>query len=92
MSQQREIVFGGSNKVTVDLEGGTVSPAPDPELTLSRYPVRGLSQGELSILVTRTAAPAIVAVKVSDRGTHLRAEELEQIRSAAEGIFRGQVG
>jgi hypothetical protein len=92
MSHEREIVFGNAKKVMLDPDGGTVSPAPDPELTLSRYPVRGLSQGELSILVTRTAAPAIVAVKVSDHGTDLRAEELEQIRKAAEGIFRGQFG
>ena len=92
MSHEREIVLGNTKKVTLDLEGGTVSPASDPELTLSRYPVRGLTQGELAILVTRTAAPAIVAVKVSNDGTDLRAEELEQIRKAAEGIFRGQFG
>lgn len=54
--------------------------------------MRGLSHGELSILVTRTAMPSIVKVEVSDRGTHLLASEIEQIRKIAEGIFRGQVG
>ena len=66
--------------------------APVPELTLSSYPVRGFDQGELFILVTRTAMPSIVRVEVSDRGTSLPSAELEQIRKVAEGIFRAQVG
>ena len=92
MSQEREIHFGNSKNCVLDIDGGTVQPASDPELTLSSYPVTGLSQGELFILVTRTAMPSIVKVEVSDRGTNFRSEEVEQIRQVAEGIFRGQVG
>jgi hypothetical protein len=92
MGQEREIHFGNSKKCMLDLDGGTVQLASDPELMLSSYPVRGLSQGELFVLVTRTAMPSIVKVEVSDRGTNLRSEEVEQIRQVAESIFRGQVG
>ena len=92
MSKEHEIEFGNSKQCALDVEGGTVELAPVPELTLSRYPVRGLIQGELSILVTRTAMPAIVRVEAIERGTNLPPEEVEQIRKLAEGIFRGQVG
>ena len=92
MNEEREIPFGNSKKCVLDINGGTVQLASVPELTLSSYPVRGLSQGELFILVTRTAMPSIVRVEVSDRGTNLPADEVEQIRMAAEGIFRGKVG
>ena len=92
MGQEREISFGESKKCVLALGDGTAKPTLGSELILSTYPVRGLSQGELSILVTRTAAPAIVRVEISDEGTHLQSAELEQIRKAAEGIFRGQVG
>ncbi|MEO7037713.1 MAG: hypothetical protein ABI548_27365 [Polyangiaceae bacterium] len=92
MAHEHEIQFGNAKRCTLDVSAGTVGLAPLPELTLSTYPVRGLSQGELSILVTRTAIPAIVKVEASDRNTNLRHEEIEQIRKAAEGIFRGQVG
>lgn len=92
MGKEREIHFGNSKTCVLELDGGTVRLASVPELTLSSYPVRGLSQGELFIVVTRTAMPSIVKVEVSDRGTKLSSEEVEQIRKVAEGIFRGQVG
>ena len=92
MDQEREIQFGSSKKCVLDVNGGTVQLASVPELTLSTYPVRGLSQGELFILVTRTAMPTIVRVEVSDHGTNLQAGEIEQIRKIAEGIFRGTLG
>jgi hypothetical protein len=34
--------------------------------------------------------PALVKVEVVDRATQLSADELEQIRKGAEGIFRAQ--
>jgi len=37
-------------------------------------------------------ASAIVKVEASERGTQLQPSEIEQIRRAAEGIFRGKVG
>ncbi len=92
MTEEREIQFGNSKKCVLDVAAGTVRPAPVPELTLSSYPVRGLSQGELDVLVTRTAMPAIVRVEIADRGSLLQPEEIEQIRKTAEGIFRGQLG
>jgi hypothetical protein len=92
MGQEREIRFGNAKKCVLELDEGTAQPASDPELTLSKYPVRGLSQGELFILVTRTGMPSIVKVEASDRGTNLGGEEVEQIRKVAEGIFRAQVG
>ena len=92
MDEEREIQFGNSKKCVLDVNAGTVELASDPELTVSSYPVRGLSQGELCILVTRTAMPSIVKVEASDRGTNLPAAEIEQIRKTAEGIFRGKVG
>jgi hypothetical protein len=36
--------------------------------------------------------PSIVRVEISDNGTSLPSEELEQIRKVAEGVFRAQVG
>lgn len=92
MGKEREIHFGNSKSCMLELDGGTVQLAVVPELTLSSYPVRGLSQGKLFILVTRTATPSIVKVEISDRGTNLDGEEVEQIRTVAEDIFRGQVG
>ena len=92
MDQAREIQFGNSKKCWLDVNEGTAELAAVPELTLSTYPVRGLSHGQMFILVTRTAMPSIVKVEVSDRGTHLQTSEIEQIRKTAEGIFRGQVG
>ena len=92
MGRQREIQFGNAKKCLLELDGGTVQLASVPELTLSSYPITGLSQGELFILVTRTAMPAIVKVEASDRGSNLQADEIEQIREVAEGVFRGQVG
>ena len=92
MDQEQEIQFGNSKKCVLDVNGGTVQLAADPELTLSSYPVRGLSQGELFILVIRTAMPSIVRVEVSERGTNLQPGEIEQIRKIAEGIFRGKIG
>jgi len=92
MQQEQEIRFGDSKRCVLRLDEGTVQPATDPELTLSRYPVRELAQGELFIVVTRTAMPAIVKVEASERGTQLQPSEIEQIRRAAEGIFRGKVG
>lgn len=90
MANTREIAFGNGAKCTVELESATAQPGPDPELTVSRYLVSGLSHGELSILVTRTQMPSFVSLEVVERGTDLGKDELEQIRKAAEGIFRGQ--
>jgi hypothetical protein len=92
MSKEREISFGGSGKCAVELEAEAVNPASDPELTVSRYAVHGLRAGSLAILVTRSGVAAIVKVEVADRGTNLQSDELEQIRKAAEGIFRTQTG
>lgn len=88
----QRIDFGESKSCSLKLEEGSAGPGADPELTVSRYPVEGLSQGELSIVVTRTALPAIVKVEASERGTGLSAGEIEQIRAGAEGIFRGKFG
>ena len=52
--------------------------------------VHGIAQGELSLLVTRTQAPAIVKVTAEERGTGLPPEQIEQIRRSAEGILRAQ--
>lgn len=92
MGQSPEIHFGRSKTCMLELDGGTVQLASVPELTLSNYPVSGLGQGELFILVTPTAMPSIVKVEASNRGTNLRGDEVEQIRRIAEGIFRGEVG
>jgi hypothetical protein len=92
MDQEREILFGNSKKCLLDVNGGTVQLASDPELTVSSYPVRGLSHGEMFILVTRTSIPAIVSVEASNHGTDLQVDEIEQIRKSAEGIFRGTIG
>jgi hypothetical protein len=92
MHTEHTIHFGHSQQCVLKLEEGTVHPGDDPTLTVSSYPVRGLPQGELSILVTRTGIPAIVKVEAAERGTSLPGEEVEQIRKAAEGFFRSQVG
>ena len=90
MSQARDIAFGNGEMCTLDLEATAARPSSDPELTVSSYPVHGLSQGELAILVTRSQAPAIVRVDVLDRSTELSRDELEQIRHRAEAIFRAE--
>jgi hypothetical protein len=92
MQQEQEIRFGNSKKCVLKLDEGGVQPDADPELTLSRYPIRGLEQGELFIAVTRTSVPAIVKVEADERGTGLQPDEIEQIRKSAEGIFRSKVG
>ena len=86
----QNIAFGNGAKCKVELDSAEARPGSDPELTVSTYLVSGLSQGTLSILVTRTQMPALVKVEVVDRATQLSADELEQIRKAAEGIFRAQ--
>jgi hypothetical protein len=90
MAKEQQIAFGDGQSCTLELEAATVEQARDPELFVSVHPVRGLRQGELSILVTRTYVPAIVRVELADRGSNLRSDELEQIRKTAEGIFRLQ--
>ncbi len=90
MNKDREIAFGNGQKCCVELESASAQPGSDPEFTVSTYLVSGLSEGELSIVVTRTHVPSLVKVEVVDRGTSLGPDELEQIRSAAEGIFRTQ--
>jgi len=88
MSHALDIAFGNGARCTLELDSIAARPSSHPELTVSSYPVRGLSQGELSILVTRTQAPAIVRVDVLDLATELTRDELEQIRDSAEAIFR----
>lgn len=90
MANSQEIAFGNGAKCKVELESAAAQPGSDPELTVSTYLVSGLSRGSLSILVTRTQMPALVKVEVVDRATQLSADELEQIRKGAEGIFRAQ--
>lgn len=90
MASARDIAFGNGAKCTVELESATAQPASDPELTVSSYRVSGLSRGALSILVTRTHMPSLVKVELVNHATQLGSGELEQIRKAAEGIFRGQ--
>jgi hypothetical protein len=90
MAKSQDIAFGNGAKCQVELESAAAQPGSDPELTVSTYLVSGLSRGALSILVTRTQMPALVKVEVVDRATQLSAAELEQIRKAAEGIFRAQ--
>ncbi len=92
MQDEHEIHFGNSKKCVLKLNEGSVGPGKDPEVTVSTYPIRGLESGELSIVVTRTAMPAIVKVEAAERGTHLSPAEVEQIRKTADGIFRGKVG
>jgi hypothetical protein len=90
MANSQDIAFGNGAKCTVELESSAAQPASDPELTVSTYLVSGLSRGALSLLVTRTQTPSLVKVEIVDRATQLSADELEQIRKAAEGIFRAQ--
>jgi hypothetical protein len=86
----QNIAFGNGANCAVELESAMAQPGSDPELTVSTYVVSGLSRGALSILVTRTYTPSLVKVEVVDRATQLSAGDLEQIRKAAEGIFRAQ--
>ncbi len=90
MSKGHVIAFGNGATCTVELESASTQPGSDPQLTVSSYSVNGLSRGDLSISVTRTQMPAIVKVEFVDRGTCLGMAELEQIRKAAEGVFRAQ--
>ena len=90
MSKTRDITFGNGAKCVLELDSNATHPGSDPELTVSSYPVHGLGRGELAILVTRSQAPAIVSVDVVDRATQLTRDDLEQIRSRAEAIFRAQ--
>ncbi len=90
MSTEREIAFGNGQTCRVELESAATQPGSDPDFTVSTYLVTGLSQGDLSILVTRTHVPSLVKVEVVEHGTSLGRAELEQIRSGAEAIFRAQ--
>ncbi|MEO6598402.1 MAG: hypothetical protein ABIQ16_00920 [Polyangiaceae bacterium] len=90
MASTRDIAYGNGAKCTIDLESATAQPGADPEFTVSQYLVSGLSRGELSILVTRTHMPAFVKAELVERDTQLGKAELEQIRTAAEGILRAQ--
>ncbi len=90
MSKKQEIPFGSGQTCTLELESTAAEPAPDPELIVSRHPIRGLQRGQLDILVFRSAAPAIVRVQADEHGTGLSKDELEQLRSAAERALRAQ--
>jgi hypothetical protein len=90
MNKAQDIAFGNGERCTLELDSAAARPSSDPELTVSTYPVRGLNRGELSILVTRTQAPAIVRVDVLDLATQLTRDELEQIRYRAEAILRSE--
>ena len=90
MSHESEISYGTGQKCSLELDSSRAEPAGDPELTISRHAVHGIAQGELSLLVTRTQAPAIVKVTAEERGTGLPPEQIEQIRRSAEGILRAQ--
>ena len=90
MSKEHEIEFGAGAHCSLELESSAAEPGPDPELTVSKHVVRGLPQGALSVLVTRTQAPAIVKVELVECATGLPRSDLEQIRSSAERILRSQ--
>lgn len=90
MGSEQAIRFGEGEECVLELESLATEPATDPELTLSKHAVRGLKQGELFVLVTRTQAPAIVRVELAEQGTGLPARELERIRSSAERILRSR--
>ena len=89
-SKEREIRYGAGQTCSLELDSSTAHPARDQELTVSRHTIRGLQRGELSILVSRTASPAIVRVEAEERDTGLGPDEIEQIRSAAERAVRAQ--
>ncbi len=57
-------------------------------LTISRAE----SSSELEAELLQRYGPTIVTVEVSDLGTGLDGAEVEQIRKAAEAIFRAHVG
>jgi hypothetical protein len=90
MGSEQAIPFGEGEACELELESLATAPATDPELTVSKHAVRGLKQGELFVLVTRTQAPAIVRVELAEQGTGLPARELERIRSGAERILRSR--
>ena len=90
MSNEEVISFGAGDECSLELESVATEPAADPELTVSKHAVHGLKHGDLSILVTRTQAPAIVKVELDERDTGLRREDLERIRRGAERILRAQ--
>lgn len=90
MSNEAAIPFGEGNECTLELESMATEPAADPELTVSRHAIRGLKQGEISVLVTRTQAPAIVRVELAEQGTGMSERELERVRSGAERILRSR--
>ncbi len=90
MSKEREIRFGSGQSCALELESSAAAPARDPELTVSRHAVNGLNRGQLSILVFRTQAPAIVRVEADEHDTGLAPDAIEEIRSAAERAVRAQ--
>ncbi len=90
MSKEREIQYGPGQTCSLELESSAAEPTRDQELTVSRHAIVGLPRGQLCILVSRTAAPAIVRVEAEERDTGLRQDEIEQIRSAAERAVRAQ--
>ena len=90
MGKEQAIRFGAGNECSLELESETTEPAADPELTVSKHAVHGLKQGDVSILVTRTQAPAIVKVELNEHDTGLPREDLERIRRGAEQILRAQ--
>ena len=90
MNKEQTISFGTGEECSLELESMAAAPATDPELTVSTHAVRGLKRGSLSVLVTRTQAPAIVRVELAEQGTGLPPYELERIRSGAERILRAQ--
>ncbi len=90
MSKEQAIAFGAGNECSLELESEAAEPAADPELTVSKHAVHGLKHGDLSVLVTRTQAPAIVRVELDEHDTGLAREDLERIRRSAERILRAQ--
>ena len=90
MGKEQTIPFGTGEECSLELESAIAQPATDPELTVSKHAVHGLRQGNLSVLVTRTQAPAIVRVELEEQDTGLPKYELERIRSGAERILRAQ--
>ncbi len=90
MSKEREIRYGAGQTCSLELESSAAEPARDQELTVSRHSIHGLPRGELAILVSRSASPAVVRVEAEERDTGLTPDELEQIRGAAERAVRAQ--
>ena len=90
MGKEHEIHYGSGSTCSLELESSSAEPGRDRELTVSRHAVHGLPSGQLSILVSRSAAPAIVRVEAEERDTGLDAGAVEQIRSAAERALRAR--